>query len=202
MTPREVFLVRHSLSEANQNGLVTGDKCDCLTHIGEKWAEQLKHHLSSIKFSDFYVSDWQRARQTAKILKPKAKWIIEKRLGETDAGETANWPLSDFLSDKPNFYTNPKNTYPNGESHIDMQQRVGDWLEEQNDLDGRALVVSHSGPINALLHQILNVDMTFFPAFKIEHLSVSSFKFSPAGWDVRYYGASLQEAFTTQANGP
>lgn len=173
----KLFLVRHGYSIANSESLVTGDTLDVLHTDGElqvaslgEWAQDL------LADADFYVtSDWSRASQTARSLLPNVTWKIDPRVGETNAGDVKNVSLDDFLSEYPDFYSSNANRYPNGESHLDLNERVSEWLDEMVEqyLNKKVVLVAHSGPISCLVQKALDVSMTSFPAFLPCNASVS-----------------------------
>jgi len=171
-----VYLVRHGLSAANVAGLVTGTSLDGLVAQGVAQAEALRAFLrdAGVIPEAFYVSHWGRARQTAELLFPEASWHEDPRLGETQAGTVAEQPLPQFLADWPDFYSSNANTYPGGESHLDLNRRVLTFWHElcQCGLSS-VMAVSHSGPISCILQHILGVGMDSFPAFLPAQASVS-----------------------------
>ncbi|MCT9070983.1 histidine phosphatase family protein [Cupriavidus gilardii] len=172
-----LYLVRHGRSVANDAGLVTGTTADELDAIGVAQAQRMAAWLShaGIVADRYMTSQWCRAQQTARLLMPAADWEVDSRLGETDAGEVADWQLARFLAQCPDFYADPGNRYPGGESHLALNQRVLGWLDEQLARPVDALmVVAHSGPISCILQHIHGVGMERFPAFLPAHASLSA----------------------------
>ena len=191
-----LYLIRHGHSYANKQLLVTGTPDDRLTPEGRNQAVALSSWLrDQVVCPDrFAVSHWCRARETAKICFPDANWSVDPRLGETNAGSVANLPLATFLKDQPSFYENHANTYPAGESHVNLNIRVLDWLETQLKQPCQSLaVVAHSGPISCILQHVLRMDMTSFPAFLPMYatLSVVHFTRQVGTWKGNLAGFSL-----------
>jgi broad specificity phosphatase PhoE len=191
------FLIRHGKSVANSNGFVTGSKNDPLSEVGVAQAEAMRGFVDKIGIDPdiFIVSDWLRAQQTAKIVWPAVKWVVDERVGETNAGVAANLPLNKFLEEYPNFYNSPTNAYPYGESHEDLKVRAISWLEEimKKDFESVALV-AHSGPISCLIQYVLNISMNFFPAAVPAHASLSIIeikKITASKFDARLIGFSI-----------
>jgi broad specificity phosphatase PhoE len=171
-----VYLVRHGVSVANVNGLVTGTPADGLAEQGILQAKALRDWLkdSQVMPDTFIVSHWTRAWQTAKLLFVDAPWREEHRLGETVAGAVAEKSLTKFLADKPDFYASNANKYPGGESHLDLNQRVlSFWRELTMCGYSSVMMVSHSGPISCILQHVLGLGMEKFPAFLPSQASVS-----------------------------
>lgn len=191
-----LYLVRHGRSVANDAGLVTGTIRDELDAIGQEQVQRMAAWLLRFGITaDRYVtSQWQRARQTARGLLPDVDWQVDPRLGETDAGEVADWRLPDFLARWPDFYASPDNAYPGGESHAALNARVLQWLDDQLAQPVDALmVVAHSGPISCLLQHIHGVGMERFPAFLPAHASLSIVEMTRRDnqWQGRLHGFAL-----------
>ena len=75
----EITFIRHAEKEE------TGED-PFLTKKGVKQAEHLAKRLTKDKFDEFYCSDMNRAKQTAKIISKKIGMIykIEKSLNDPD----------------------------------------------------------------------------------------------------------------------
>ncbi len=171
-----VYLVRHGLSEANKSGFVTGVPSDPLAEEGVAQVEILRDWLRNAHVSpdSFYVSNWQRAHQTANILFPHVPWKEDSRIGETSAGIVAELRLNEFLTIWPDFYSSNENCYPGGESHFDLNNRVlSFWRELSQHGPSSVMVVSHSGPISCILQNVLGMGMERFPAFLPPQASLS-----------------------------
>jgi broad specificity phosphatase PhoE len=173
-----LYIIRHGKSVANSLNIVNGKRSDALTKEGIEQMHRLKKKIEAIGIKPklFYTTDWLRAQQSAKILWPDANWIVEPRLGETDAGEAATLTVDQFNQIFPTFHDTPHNCYPNGESHIDLNKRVISWLEEiktkLNDEEDLVLV-AHAGPISCIWQHILGIAMSKFPAFLQPNASLS-----------------------------
>ena len=168
----KLFLIRHGLSEANEVQLVTGTPNDILSTKGIDEVARLNRWLRKCPVQiDCYVSSqWERAYH----LFPDANWYIDPRIGETDAGIVANWKLDRFLSQYPHFYSTPENRYPGGESHVDLNKRVLDFLYNVVDIGYcSCAAVTHSGPISCILQHLLGIEMSSFPVFLPSHASLT-----------------------------
>jgi broad specificity phosphatase PhoE len=195
----ELYLLRHGCSEANELGLVTGDKDDALTSLGRKQALDASRTLDVCGLNAagapvFYrVSDWRRAAETASLIAPDREFVCDARLGETDAGSAAYLPVSEFNRLYPEFWTSfdPRRRYPNGESHQDLFARVLAWLEDEErtlPADSTILAVSHTGPVCCLLQAICKVDMAYFPMFRAGHASLTKMERSPGEpWRLAFF---------------
>ncbi|MGQ7939360.1 histidine phosphatase family protein [Paraburkholderia sp. D1E] len=178
-----LYLFRHGKSHANSARLVTGTRTDTLVNEGRRQAEAMQRWLDQVQLDadHYFTSTWARAEQTARLMFPQAEWQIDARLGETDAGSVADWPLAEFIGKHPDFYRNNTTPYPDGESHENLNRRVLGWLDDvlaRHTSDEKIVVVAHSGPIACLIQQALNISMERFPALLPAHASLSIIEYS------------------------
>ena len=162
-----IYLIRHALSNANLKNLVTGNTEDNLSNKGVSQAVDLKNwiYTKKIKPEKLYVSHWKRAKQTAQILFPDLIWNEDIRLGETNAGLVSEYTLKNFISTWPDFYSSNSNSYPGGESHMDLNNRVLSFWNEIKMIKVKSImIVTHSGPISCILQNILGINMDHFPS--------------------------------------
>jgi broad specificity phosphatase PhoE len=181
-----LYLFRHGKSHANIARLVTGTPADTLVDEGRRQAEAVRGWIDEahLNADHFFTSTWQRAQETARLIFPRAEWRIDARLGETDAGSVAQWPLAEFVARHPRFYGDNATPYPGGESHEDLNRRVMDWLDEllaQHAPNARIVVVAHSGPIACLVQHALGIGMERFPALLPSHASLTIIEYSRNG---------------------
>lgn len=173
----KLILVRHGQSMANLAELVTGNTADELSPHGIERSRETGAWLTRLGFQPdvCYMSQWRRAQQTAALLKEDCQFVVDARLGETQAGTVADMPLKQFLATWPNFYTDNTHAYPGGESHTDLNRRVLQWLGSVRELHQTrtVLAVTHAGPIACLLQHALGIPMDRFPAVKAHNSSVS-----------------------------
>lgn len=73
---KEIYFVRHGLTEANEAGIIQGFE-DSLSEKGKEQAEILADRLTRISFEKFLCSDMPRTRQTAEIVIQKTRHEIE-----------------------------------------------------------------------------------------------------------------------------
>ncbi|QCB46348.1 histidine phosphatase family protein [Hydrogenophaga sp. PAMC20947] len=180
-----LWLVRHGQSLANQQKRVTGTQLDPLAPEGRLQAIALGELLGSISLRPdrLICSPWLRAKQTAELALPSKTLHFDGRIGETDAGQAADLPLSEFLHSFPEFYKNAGNRYPGGESHLELNSRMADWIDELRSKGfSEVLAICHSGPICCLLQRALNIPMTSFPALLPAHASLSMIEYGDASF--------------------
>lgn len=189
----DLYLIRHGRSKANLNNLVTGDVYDPLLLESEAEISATMDRINVPIFDKYITTTWKRAKDTAGIIDPNVDWFIEKSLGETDAGSVANNNLKYFLSEYPNFYLDASNRYPDGESHLCLKKRVVKWAKELAPSSKKFLIVTHSGPINILLHEAEDISMDKFPNYRLDNFSVSLIKIKSGRWFVKFINKSMQD---------
>jgi broad specificity phosphatase PhoE len=181
----KLVLLRHGLSLANQRGVVTGTPDDPLSPEGIVQVQRTRELLTSIGFHPqrCYVSHWQRARESAALVAPGLPFHTDPRIGETYAADVAQWPLTRFLAEYPDFYSDPRRAYPGGESHEQLNARVLEWLDDtrrQCNDQGVVLAVTHAGPIACLLQHALGISMERFPALMARNASLNVIEYPTA----------------------
>jgi len=190
-----VYLFRHGKSEANDAGLVTGDLDDPLTYEGliqvRNAADMLFRY--GLQFEICFVSHWRRAHESAVSILSETEFVVDSRLGETDAGRVANWPLTHFNGCYPEFWSNfdADRRYPEGESHNELYLRVVAWFDSVQSLvteGSSVLAVTHAGPISCLIQHICGIGMHGFPLFIPDNASLTRLDRKPNGtWRLGFF---------------
>jgi glucosyl-3-phosphoglycerate phosphatase len=173
-----LYLIRHGQSIANSLKIQNGDEKDVLSQLGIEQIIQLKQFIKdhNISPNKYYTTTWERARQSAQLLWPEMPWIIDPRIGETNAGTASTMHCDIFNKENADFYSSTSNKYPNGESHDDLNYRSINWLKEvaatSNEAD-KIAVVAHAGSITCILQHLIGMGMDKFPAFLVPNASLS-----------------------------
>lgn len=119
----------HGTTTDNEAGIATGWHHGKLSELGIKQSAELKAMISDKKFDVVFCSDLQRAIDSAKfvfgslILEDNIK--IDKRLRECNYGDMNGAP-----SEKVEAYDCISNRFPNGESYLDVEQRMKSFLKD------------------------------------------------------------------------
>lgn len=178
-----LILIRHGESRANRLRLVTGDRDDPLTALGRAQVNALRTVLARLGPHRplGFASPWRRAIESAEALELGLRWMPVDALGETDAGSARNTPIEEFNRMYPNFFAqfDPQRSYPEGESHAGLFERVAHWIEgalESNAADADLLVATHNGPIACVLHRAFSTPLAHFPRFRAPNASVTVLK--------------------------
>lgn len=183
----DLMLIRHAESFANAKKLLIASDEDGLTETGEaqasSLAETLGHHKERVSL--LYCSPWRRARQTAEILFGiEASVQFDERLSETHPGKYGSWRYDDFKRMFPDFHKDIANRYDGGESHLDMVNRVRDWVDSEvavrTSYPGLIAMVGHGGPISVVLQYILQIPFaTHYPSFAVPNASFTYLRWRP-----------------------
>jgi len=183
----DLLLIRHGQSVANEKGLLISTYKDGLTELGKTQSINLAATLGRFAFkpSQIYCSPWARARQTAELLfEESTPMTFDARLAETHPGIYGSWLEADFNRAFPDFNRNIRNRYEEGESHLDMAERVQSWVESavrpQVQNAGLMVAVAHGGPISVVLQHLLGVPIeTHYPSFTVPNASFTYLKWRP-----------------------
>ncbi|MEM7200606.1 MAG: histidine phosphatase family protein [Planctomycetota bacterium] len=163
--PREIWLVRHGVTESNRASVIQGQTDSPLAPAGVEQAERLAAWLQARgeRFDRLVASPLQRARRTAEALAAQLEVEIEidPRWMEASYGE---------LEGRPGAELQPLRALPEpearvaapagGESMADLEARVvgalRDWTGRLADGE-RLLVATHGGPIGALVAHVMGL---------------------------------------------
>nr|XP_020506744.1 probable fructose-2,6-bisphosphatase TIGAR A [Labrus bergylta] len=131
-------LVRHGETRYNKEGLLQGQAIDCpLSEIGLQQAEAAGRYLKDVKFSNVFVSDMQRAQQTAEAILKRSSWcsglqmVCEPLLKEKSFGTAEGGRVQDFREmAKAAGQSVLSFTAPEGETQEQVKERVKEFLEK------------------------------------------------------------------------
>ncbi len=176
------FLVRHGETIWNKQRKYQGQSDIPLTDEGKIQAELLSKRLKHEKLDVAYASDLGRTMETAKIIAEQhdIEVIPTELMRELSFGIWEGLTYEDILQKWPQEYRSwIDNPYyekpPEGETLSQLCERVSRFLMKAAKAypDGRILVVSHAGPIRAVLSVLLNLKQSFFWKFKISNTSLT-----------------------------
>ncbi|XP_062403421.1 probable fructose-2,6-bisphosphatase TIGAR A isoform X3 [Sardina pilchardus] len=151
MIPCILTLVRHGETQFNRDGMLQGQSIDSpLSEIGERQSEAAGIYLRDVKFTNAFVSDMQRARQSFGIVEGQPMDLM--RSMANDAGQSF-----------PDF------TPPQGETVEQIKIRFAEFLgsmlqqlmEEHRHQDGtqntpiHVLVVTHGAYMRVVVRYMV-----------------------------------------------
>ena len=180
----ELFLIRHAQTEHNIQKRYCGFSDVSLNITGMKHARSLKSRISKLKIEVLFSSPLKRAQQTAEILFPERKIIVEPRLRELNFGQWEGLQYNEIIEKYGSFYNewvnDPFNSRPpQGESFLDLQKRCMSFLKfVLKDFKHKKIgIISHAGPIRIMLLNFYRKNKESFWDIPVDHLSIHRLKF-------------------------
>lgn len=176
------YLVRHGQTLWNVERKYQGQSDVPLTKIGKLQAEQVADKLKDKDIKAIYASDLSRTVHTAREIAKhhNLEVINDKDIRELSLGVWEGLTFNEVnerwskefreWQEKP-FEIKP----PEGETLTDLYNRTGRFMMRAAKAHPKEkiIVVTHAGPIRAILAQILNLKRDFFWKFKISNTSVT-----------------------------
>lgn len=194
---RRLWLVRHGATEWNSERRYCGHSDVPLAALGCEQASWLARRLRSEEISLIYSSDLARARQTAEILARGQQVRIEVSSAwrEINFGAWEGLTYAQIVErfgPQQDFFTGSLNVSPpGGESLAELVQRVQTaYVEMTRNAKGDIVLVSHGGPLRALLCCILSMPLERQWQLRLDPGSVSAIDFLSAT-DEAMPGATL-----------
>jgi alpha-ribazole phosphatase len=191
----QLYLVRHGVTQWNQDGKLQGHSDLPLDPSGQRQATALAARLASVRLERIVTSDLQRAMQTAEQIAARQgagrqhpEVEAEPRLRELDFGvwEGLSYQTlqKKFPKELAKWQSEPIHfAPPGGESLGDLSQRVASFYESIVTLPGEAniLIVAHGGPLQVLLCLALKLPAQNYWQFHLEPASLSQVGLYPLG---------------------
>ena len=158
-----IFLIRHGQTDFNREGRLQGRLDSRLTDEGMAQARRMAEHLRPFVAEhphwDVIASPSLRTRHTARIVSEAlgldGEIAIDPRVAEVDVGEWEGLTREDLEVVAPGVFGSVGwlCKAPGGESYEDISERLGAWLAEIDEHDGRRrIVVSHGIAGRVLRH--------------------------------------------------
>lgn len=184
----KLLLTRHGETDWNLIHRYQGQSDVPLNQTGIRQAEQLAKRLASEKIDAIYSSDLSRAVDTAKeIVKTReqapavhkdARWR-ELSFGKWE-GLNHEEIEAQWHDEAAKWYADPVNlSPPGGENMLQLVDRIQSAVDELKSKykNQTALVVTHSGAIQALLCLLLGMDLKRYWQFRVLQASLTIVQF-------------------------
>src|ERR1700753_765609 len=166
-----LFLVRHGEAHSNREMRYLGSSDEALTEVGERQAERLTTALTGLPIAAIYASPLRRAAQTGERIAAGlgVSLQLDDRLREQGFGEWEGLTRAEVLARSPHdrtrllsWETDPTIAPPGGESMELLATRIAALLRDLAAAHPRGwiVLVSHVGPIKALLCAALGAPLT------------------------------------------
>lgn len=189
-----LILVRHGEAVANTDMRYLGSRDDDLTERGVWQAAQLGHALAPLPVAAVYASPLRRATDTAAAIAQahSLTTLIEPRLVEAAMGTWEGLRRSEIIARSSDaaeqhrrWEVDPACAPPGGESLASVRVRVLACVRELAERhDGASVVlVSHVGPIKALLCAALGVPLTAAQRMFLNPATISVLDWGPNAAD-------------------
>ncbi len=178
----KLYIVRHAESEWNPIGRYQGLLDPGLSERGKRQANLLAKEFLSMDIAAIYSSPLKRTMDTATPLSESKniQIIAEKRIIEIDHGVWSGMLVEEVKQEYPEDFEKwikepHKIKFPEGESLIDVYERVKEFLYEikQKHWNQTVFVFSHTVPIRAMYCALLDIDLSKFWSFGCDNASYS-----------------------------
>jgi probable phosphoglycerate mutase len=164
-----VFLVRHGETEWNLRGLYQGQADSPLTARGLAQADTVAERFGPLRRQRLVSSDLGRALATAARIAARLGLAIEvdPRLRELHLGQAVGLDR-DGIRALPGYELRPDWRFPGGESFHDLEERVLAALADIDAAGADAIVVTHAGPIRAVLRKLHDLSFEQALALRVD----------------------------------
>lgn len=159
---KEITLVRHGETTANAAGVWQGSTNSLLSERGQQQAAETGTRLQQEPFDVVVASDLGRTQQTAEAI--GFEYELDPRWRELQLGAWEGMTRAEIIAAYPAeaaaFWTGQDMSIDGSETIGDLTVRVGEALESlagRLPEDGRALVVTHGGPIFGIVAETLGI---------------------------------------------
>ncbi len=176
-----LLLVRHGLTQWNEEERYLGNTDIPLNKIGKQQAIALTHALREEHFDQIYSSNLQRALETAALIKANRKisLIPDPRLRELNFGVFEGLTFSEAKTQYPDMLSAWLDNYDqppdNGEPFSSLAERVSSFLDDLKTIatPQTILIVSHGGCIREIIRLILGLPRERYWSFQFDPASLS-----------------------------
>ena len=165
-----IYLTRHGQSINNTKNIIGGD---CLiTEAGIEYSKKLHKFINEDIKSDFiiFTSCLKRTKKTAELFTQKK--IESRLLNEIHGGICENMSYEEIEKKYPQIFTDRKKDklryrYPEGESYIDLLERLRYFVLQLGSYKKPILIVAHNAILKVLLGYFQEINHE-----KIPHIDV------------------------------
>lgn len=151
-----IYIIRHGKTELNRAKALQGRSDHPLNEEGILQAKEAAEKLRDVSFDYVFSSPLIRALQTAEIIVPEKKPVIDDRLIEMDYGPYEGLDLNNLPPEILTFFSDfVHNPAPEGMEQLSsVVDRAGSFLEEIRDISGNILVSTHAIAMKGLLEYL------------------------------------------------
>jgi broad specificity phosphatase PhoE len=205
---RKIYLVRHGETVANSCQRLQGQSDTKLNATGLAQAKQVGEFFKAIPLQAVYCSPLSRALITAQAVAGGHKLPVHplEELKEIALGEWVGFNREELNARWANawedFFERPATVVvPGGENVFDVQRRADKALKLilAEVLEGDIAIVTHAGPIRALLCGLFKIDFNQFWHLRIRNASTTCLAIEKGQFYLEYTNLHyyLQESLKT-----
>lgn len=193
-----LLLICHASTDAVRKSAFPAD--EPLDDGGKRRAAALAGQLP--RAERHWTSPERRTRQTADALQLDA--IALEMLRDCDFGDWRGYSFDEVLARHPSgvsrWLDDHKATPHGGKSLSNFMRRVGEWLEGENAMKRRAIVITHASVIRAAIVHAIEATPKSFWRIDIAPLSVTRLSGTDGRWNLISAG-SCSRRHNTHADG-
>ncbi len=175
MGKRQLLLVRHGTTDANDKRLMVGRSDPELNEKGRREAEYLAEILRHRPVERLYCSPKIRCRRTAEVVGRGLELTpeVNNNLREIDFGDWENKSFKEIQGKYPEVIDRwvgdfIEFQFPGGDSVQDLHGRVMEFLEKFfTDSQDLTVCITHGGVISAMICRLLNLPPESYLAFQV-----------------------------------
>ena len=151
-----IYIVRHGKTELNKAKVLQGRSNFPLNEEGVRQAEETAERLGDVTFAYVFSSPLVRSVQTAEIIAPQIKPVIDERLIEMDYGPYEGTDMTHLPPELLTFFSDfIHNPAPEGmEQLTSVIGRAGAFLEDIRQHQGNILISTHAITMKGLLEYL------------------------------------------------
>ena len=184
-----IYISRHGQSENNVKNVIGGD-ID-ITSEGEMYAVKLHEYINNEIKDDFiiFTSCLKRTKQTARHFTQKK--IESRLLNEIHGGICENMSFEEVIEKYPDIAVERKKDklrfrYPQGESYIDLLERLRYFVLQLANYNKPILIVAHNAIIKVLLSYFEEKPRAEIPHSNIELNTVIKLVPNSKNYNIEY----------------
>lgn len=183
MTITTIYLIRHGTHDLVEATLCGRQEGVSLSQAGRDQAGALGRRLAAAALSAVYASPTTRARETAAVIAEACgvPVTLDEALQEIDFGAWTGLSFAE-LDGRPDWRRwnedRGRSHAPGGESMMDVQRRVGEWLARTGaGHAGEAVAaVSHGDVIKSGVAYALGLPLHFYDRFDVSPGSMTTLR--------------------------
>lgn len=156
MKMAKIYIIRHGKTAMNHANLLQGRSDIPLNEEGIRQAQSAADRLKDVRFDYVFTSPLGRAVQTASIIVPGVKPLVEDLLIEMDYGPFEGTDLTHLPEELVSFFSDfVHNPAPEGMEQLPaVVERAGRFLEGIRHLEGNILISTHALLMKGLLEYL------------------------------------------------